>query len=251
MYSKTPDSGGRAPVLVLPGLGNSSGDYSKLAQILLQKGHEAVAVAPIARWQWGLNAQGFIKRSYWTSTLKPNEVLKWYMRQVQIALTEIRSECGPGRSVCVIGHSAGGWLGRVFIAEEEKLDVEFSTLLTLGTPNIPPAEGMLDQTRGLLRYVERECDISQKVANVVSVVGNGIVGKPFGKGSVSETVAFFSYQAVCGRGDVDGDGVTPVEAAFIRGSKELVVPNCGHSMLTGTNWYGSIQAVNEWCKFLV
>lgn len=249
LYVNDASGGGvkdEVPVLILPGLGNSSQDYVALAQSLIQRGHSAVAVAPVARWEWGLNAQGFVKLNYWLGTLEPNQVLSWYMRKIKSGLDMLQEVVGDG-NVCMVGHSAGGWLGRVYIADH---GARVSTLVTLGTPNVPPANGGFDQTRGLLRYVENECDLRGKVNNVVSVAGSGVLGKPLGKGNVAENVAYWSYLAVCGNGEVDGDGVTPVQAAFIDGAHKIVVPQCKHSMIAQGNWYGSAEAMEKWCQFL-
>lgn len=123
-------------------------------------------------------------------------------------------------------------------------------LVTLGTPNTPPPKGTVDQTRGLLTYVERECDVADIVNDLVCVAGKGTVGRPIGKGSLGEYVAFLSYAAVCGRGDVDGDGVTPVDAACAKGGTLLVCDQCDHSMLTSEQWYGSEKAFNVWAPLL-
>lgn len=208
-----------------------------------------MSIVPVARWQWSLNARGFFTSDYWRATLRPDQVLNWYFACVDKGLHELRQEVADS-TIHVVGHSAGGWLARVYLAERAPENMRVDKLVTLGTPNTPPQQGRLDQTRGLLAYVERECKMLTKIGEMICVAGTGVVGKPIGKGSIGEYVAFLSYAAVCGRGDVDGDGVTPLEAACAAGGKLVVCEQCNHSMLTSRQWYGSGKAFGKWCKFL-
>ncbi|KAM1778905.1 hypothetical protein ACFX12_040347 [Malus domestica] len=61
-------------------------------------------------------------------------------------------------TLSLVGHSAGGWLARLYMEEFGFSDI--SLLLTLGTPHQPPPKGLsgvIDQTRGLLDYVNKHC----------------------------------------------------------------------------------------------
>lgn len=239
-----------APVLILPGLGNSTADYASLASNLVARGHAAVSIAPVARWKWSLNARGFFTSDYWKGTLRPEQVLKWYFGCVDLGLKEL-FEAGVDREgISVIGHSAGGWLGRAYLAECAPAELRVSTLVTLGTPHKAPPEGQIDQTRGLLNYIDSHCEVSDLVDDFVCVAGSGTVGKQFGKGSVGEYVAYLSYAAVSGEGNVDGDGVTPVNAACATSGKLVVCEDCDHSMLTSEKWYGNGAAYQKWVNLL-
>lgn len=248
IFPASPNIPIRLPVLILPGLGNSSADYTKLASQLAARGHTA-SVVPIARWQWSLNARGFFTRDYWRATLRPNQVLNWYFDRVDKGVNELRQVVAES-SIHVVGHSAGGWLARAYLAERAPDDMRVEKLVTLGTPSTPPQQGKLDQTRGLLAYVERKCSMIANVKEMVCVAGSGTIGKPIGKGSIWEYIAFLSYAAVCGRGDVDGDGVTPLQAACAKDGKLVVCEQCSHSMLTSPQWYGSGKAFEKWSEFL-
>lgn len=240
-----------SPVLILPGLGNSHVDYSQLATRLADRGHVAVAIAPVQRWQWGLNVKGFFTMDYWRCTLKPHQVLDWYFEAADKAVSEIANVLTHTAPLSVLGHSAGGWLGRAFIADRAKTrNIPFGALVTLGSPNLSPPDGYLDQTRGLLSYIEKNCDVSNVVSDFICVAGTGTVGKQLGKGSIGEYIAFLSYAAVCGDGNVDGDGVTPLDAACAMEGTLVVCNDCDHSMLTSKAWYGSGNAYNKWVKYL-
>jgi hypothetical protein len=70
--------------------------------------------------------------------------------------------------IILIGHSAGGWLGRAAIAyvlqQQERLSSSSSAaaafviagMVTLGTPNLPPPITEMDMTRGALRFTHAQ-----------------------------------------------------------------------------------------------
>ncbi|EPS67981.1 hypothetical protein M569_06790, partial [Genlisea aurea] len=138
------------------GLGNNAGDYGKLALTLKDYGVDA-AIAQVSRLDWLRNAAGLLDGNYWRGTLRPRPVLDWYFERVEAAIADAR-ESAEGSSLSMIGHSAGGWLARVYLQEFGQSDV--SLLLTLGTPHRAPPKGVsgvIDQTRGLLDYVQEHC----------------------------------------------------------------------------------------------
>lgn len=247
----------RGPVVILPGLGNSFADYAALSQRLEDLGHSHVSTVPIQRWQWGLNARAFFTAAYWKCELTPSPILDWYLQRVHETVTNIQAQVhldddkadGSGQDgVSLLGHSAGGWLARVYLARYAGHNVR--TLVTLGTPHAVPPQGVIDQTRGLLNYVAKHCDTPNQVDKFVCVAGGGTVGKPLGNGSIGQYVAYLSYAAVCGIGQVDGDGVTPMQAAGSDGA-EFITCECDHSMLTSPErWYGSDDIVSQWASHL-
>ncbi|CAF2136413.1 unnamed protein product [Brassica rapa] len=144
------------PAVILPGLGNNSGDYKKLEVTLGEYGVPSV-VAAVSRLDWFRNAAGLVDPAYWRGTLRPRPVLDWYLKRIDDAVREA-NELSQGKGLSLIGHSAGGWLARVYMEEYGNADI--SLLLTLGTPHLPPPRGLsgvIDQTRGLLYYVEENC----------------------------------------------------------------------------------------------
>ncbi|VAI54612.1 unnamed protein product [Triticum turgidum subsp. durum] len=90
----------------------------------------------------------------------------------------------------LIGHSAGGWLARVYMEELGTSDI--SLLLTLGTPHLPPPKGVsgvIDQTRGLLNYVEKNCApaVYTPELRYVCIAGRYIQGAPLTGNSIATT----------------------------------------------------------------
>ncbi|KAH6827005.1 alpha/beta-Hydrolases superfamily protein, partial [Perilla frutescens var. hirtella] len=144
------------PAVILPGLGNNTDDYQKLALILKDYGVPTLT-AKVSRIDWLRNAAGLLDFNYWRGTLRPRPVLDWYLERIEEAINEAK-ELNEGSTLSLIGHSAGGWLARVYLQEFGISNV--SLLLTLGTPHLAPPKGVsgvIDQTRGLLDYVEKHC----------------------------------------------------------------------------------------------
>ncbi|CAI5955089.1 unnamed protein product [Closterium sp. NIES-64] len=142
------------PVVILPGLGNNSADYAELVALLEAQG-VAAEVARVARPDWLRNAAGLLQADYWKGTLKPRPILDWYLERVAAAVKAAKKRVPGASQVSLVAHSAGGWLARLYLAEYGHADV--ALLLSLGSPHLPPppgAEGVVDQTRGLLTHMQ-------------------------------------------------------------------------------------------------
>jgi len=85
-------------------------------------------VAAVSRLDWFRNAAGLVDPAYWRGTLRPRPVLDWYLNRIDDAVREA-NELAQGQGLCLIGHSAGGWLARVYMEEYGNSDI--SLLLTL------------------------------------------------------------------------------------------------------------------------
>lgn len=145
------------PVVLLPGLGNNTGDYDELVASLAARGITAVT-AKVSRPDWLRNASGLLDGNYWKGTLQPRPTLDWYLERMKNAIEEAMALAPETGKVSVIAHSAGGWLGRVYMADFGTKDI--ALFLSLGSPHLPPPRdvpGVVDQTRGLLYYVEENC----------------------------------------------------------------------------------------------
>eukprot|EP00252_Welwitschia_mirabilis_P015720 TRINITY_DN3481_c0_g1_i3.p1 TRINITY_DN3481_c0_g1~~TRINITY_DN3481_c0_g1_i3.p1 ORF type:complete len:281 (+),score=42.96 TRINITY_DN3481_c0_g1_i3:73-843(+) len=166
------------PAVILPGLGNSSNDYKNLASTLESRGIHTI-IAKVSRLDWLRNAAGLLDPNYWKGTLHPSPVLDWYIERIQEAVSEATLQAN-GQKISLLGHSAGGWLARIYMANFGMDQV--SLLLTLGTPHHPPPKGVpgvIDQTRGLLDYVQRFCRVpcSTHQLKYVCVAGRYIKGE--------------------------------------------------------------------------
>ncbi|XP_024983145.1 uncharacterized protein LOC112519325 [Cynara cardunculus var. scolymus] len=276
------------PAVILPGLGNNTGDYEKLALTLQGYGVSSV-VANVSRIDWLRNAAGLVDPNYWRGTLQPRPVLDWYLIRVDEAVNEALKQ-SQGGSLSIIGHSAGGWLARVYMEEFKKANV--SLLLTLGSPLQPPPKGLpgvVDQTRGLLYYVEKNCRkaVYTPELRYVCIAGRYIQGSRFFDDSDSATsipvaleqsvpnVAVESdtstltstgatfrtrfvgqgYKQVCGQADVWGDGVVPEVSAHLEGALNISLEGVYHSPVGSDDesrpWYGSPAVVEQWVHHLL
>ncbi|XP_019178803.1 PREDICTED: uncharacterized protein LOC109173938 [Ipomoea nil] len=279
------------PAVILPGLGNNSNDYQKLALILKDYGIPSV-IAKVSRIDWLRNAAGLADANYWRGTLRPRPVLDWYFKRIDDAISEAKN-LGQGGSgaLSFIGHSAGGWLARVYMQEFGLSGI--TLLLTLGTPHLPPPKGLpgvIDQTRGLLDYVEKHCAkaVYTPELRYVCVAGRYIQGERFlgsdtNYGStvlvdvnqpLPDTAALRSmdtstatpntlqarfvgqgYKQVCGQADVWGDGVVPEISAHLEGALNITLDGVYHSPVgsddTTRPWYGSPAIVEKWIPHLL
>eukprot|EP00578_Thalassiosira_sp_NH16_P001842 CAMPEP_0181137520 /NCGR_PEP_ID=MMETSP1071-20121207/33749_1 /TAXON_ID=35127 /ORGANISM="Thalassiosira sp., Strain NH16" /LENGTH=388 /DNA_ID=CAMNT_0023224279 /DNA_START=191 /DNA_END=1357 /DNA_ORIENTATION=- len=155
-------------------------------------------------------------------------------------------------------------------------------LVTIGAIHKPPAGDAVSTcvTRGALSYLDREYPgafLSEEGVAYVSVGGDAVFGKqqekspvPIdnkdtkggsqevnevykfrGEGSAS-SVAYSSYSAVSGNGEMTGDGVVPLEWSLLEGSRTIVLDGVVHSIneagttLPTNRWYGSEGVVDRW-----
>ncbi|KAK7409743.1 hypothetical protein VNO78_00023 [Psophocarpus tetragonolobus] len=253
------------PAVILPGLGNNSGDYERLKETLKEKyGVEAV-VAKVSRVDWLRNAAGLMDPNYWRGSLEPRPVLDWYMERVQHAVEQAKDkDKDKDKEVSLIGHSAGGWLARLYMQEYGVSHV--SLLLTLGTPHLPPppAPGVIDQTRGLLHYVQQNCSnpVYTPQLKYVCIASRYIKGaRLFGNSNPEATPTFRArivgqgYKQVCGQADVWGDGVVPQVSAHLEGALNICLHGVYHSPVGADDatrpWYGSPHVLDQWVQHLL
>ena len=89
------------------------------------------------------------------------------------------------------------------------------TLITLGTPHISGERW----TRKNLNFVNDnypDARYMQKQVKYICVAGKSI----YGAKRIGQWLAYSSYEMTCGRGDVWGDGITPIIAAHLVGADE-------------------------------
>jgi len=262
-------------VVILPGLGNNSVDYAELKNSLKTEYDYNVEVANISRLDWARNAQGLLDSNYWTGTLTPRPTVDWYLDRVDAAIERSKETSdGPITLLC---HSAGGWLGRLYLRDFDRAGI--THFVSLGSPHLPPPQGTIDQTRGILTHIQETCphayhdDISY-----VTIAGNFARGaKLFGKdGSFSERIVGAGYKQVCGQSEVDGDGVVPIPSAHLQGAEQINLDGVYHSPLGATDlynnssldsddydesvslqsnetarrWYGHPENLKNWVKYL-
>lgn len=72
-------------------------------------------VAELPRTEWIKVARQLPTRNFFDATLNAKQTLDWYFAGMEKALSEIYAEQGTDASVCIIGHSIGGWVARAYL----------------------------------------------------------------------------------------------------------------------------------------
>ena len=239
----------RSNVVIAPGLLFSAKDYRGLRARLLALGHPRVETLPVSSWEWA-------------PSLLLGAPFTWYLDKLDRLARDLADE----GVVSVVGHSAGGWLARIWLASEVyngkayragSLDVE--ALVTLGTPHLSVEEypfgrvrerrrgekaAMSEKARGSSLCFANEFASAEAIGvKVVSVAGKSAEAN-------GSWFARASYRATCRRGDVVGDGVTPVESALLSGADHLVLDGVTHGPSTPM-WYGDDKVVEKWDALLL
>ena len=151
-------------------------------------------------------------------------------------------------------------------------------LVTIGTPHNPPAGGALaslDQTRGLLKYVNANYRADPEV--LTCVAGDACATPTFfdllqrrtwdesarRSPLLESLVSLPSYAVLAGGRDpfaMKGDGLIPVDVALLDGCPSIVV-DCHHSDFVPTlaesiklpptyPWFGSPKVLDKWVDAL-
>ena len=228
------------PTVILPGYLAGAIAYRDLEQALNQQGIPTVTV-PL-RWQ------------DWLPTLGGRTVSP-ILRQIDQTVRQVQHTTGATK-VNLIGHSAGGWIARIYLGDTPyaihpqdspetvwKARSRVHTLLTLGTPHTSQERW----TRKNLEFVNQTYpDAFYPDVRYVCVAGKAILGarRP------GAWLAFNSYKLTCGEGDCWGDGITPIAAAHLNGAKNLVIDQATHSPKPGKLWYGSPELLSQWVEYL-
>ena len=232
--SKPAAASSKPAVVVLPGLGNCTEDYDAFAAELESRGFSAT-VATVGRPDWLRNAAGLTQLAYWQGTLEPRPTVDWYLSRIADAVTQAKAKSGADR-VALVAHSAGGWMSRVYMQDFGVDDIR--CVVTLGSPlNAVPKDvpGVVDQTRGILTYVEANCAMPNELGvPVTCLAGRWLEGvEEFGgAGDVAGFLVGQGYKQVCGSAAAWGDGITPVATAHMDGADNVTLDG---SVLHPTN----------------
>jgi triacylglycerol esterase/lipase EstA (alpha/beta hydrolase family) len=172
-----------------------------------------------------------------------------------------------GKKVVLIGHSAGGWISRVYLSSRSYGGKAYRgadylhSLVTLGTPHANAPGPAFD---GLAWVNEEPVNV-----RALSVAGRGFRGGEWG------SLTQGSYSFCCPNGSdgtcYDGDGVTPVFSSLaMEGSEPMVLEGVGHfpwSDVFGGKlvapelykahkeqtrpWYGSDGVIDQWVEWVL
>jgi len=246
---------GKRSVIILPGLGNSASDYDDLAENLRSTtGLDLnVHTCDVRRIDWLRNAAGLLDPAYWKGTLKPRPVVDWYLDKVKEKVEIAKRDGGP---VSFLAHSAGGWLGRTYLVSMEAPEIaNVDCFVSLGSPHMPPPKDVIDQTRGILTWVnETTPGAFHDSVKYTTISGTCIQGTKFGDedASLEQKITGQGYKQVGGNADVWGDGIVPKESAHLEGALQINLEGVYHSPLGqgDRKWYGSPEVIGEWYHHL-
>lgn len=228
------------PTVIIPGYLAGAGPYRGLEADLNQRGIWATTVP--------------LTQRSWLPTLGGNSVQP--VVQALAATVERAREVTGSDRVNLVGHSAGGWIARIYLGDRP-YDVHQAdrarpncwvghqhtdTLITLGTPHISQERW----TRRNLEFVNQTYPGAYyPQVNYVCVAGKAVFGRRW-----RTWFTYNSYQLTCGEGACWGDGITPVASAHLAEAENLVLESVYHSPKPAISWYGSPQIVDQWVQYL-
>ncbi|KAL2346017.1 hypothetical protein Fmac_000017 [Flemingia macrophylla] len=251
--------------------------------------HVGKARAAVEDPMWRINIAKIGDSNLCRNFIFPRLQLNVYL-SISKEIVKVEKEEYASATVSLIGHSAGGWLARVYMEQFGLSHV--SLLLTLGTPHLPPPKGVsgvIDQTRGLLHYVQQNCSkpVDTPQLKYVCIAGRYIKGARFFGNSdptieavvptdssqlVSDPAIINTatspsnttlrarfvgqgYKQVCGQADVWGDGVVPEVSAHLKGALNICFDGVYHSPVGADDetrpWYGSPDVLEQWVEHLL
>lgn len=222
------------PTIIVPGYLESAIAYHQLETSLKQLGFPTFTV-PLRRRDWIPTIGG--------RPITP--ILQQLDRTVKQALEQYNAN-----QINLIGHSAGGWISRIYLGEQPyavsvwNAHPLVATLVTLGTPHTSQERW----TRRNLDFVNQNYPGAfYPSVNYVCVAGK----TTFGERRRGGWLAYSSYQLTCGQGNTWGDGITPIAAAHLTGAENLVIAGVRHSPRSSGVWYGSPEPLKIWGQYLI
>ncbi|MEC4804244.1 MAG: lipase [Jaaginema sp. PMC 1079.18] len=229
------------PSVILPGYFARGTEYHLLEKALNERGIPTVTVP--------------IRKRDWIPTLGGRSIVP-ILRQIERTVAAVRETYHCDR-LNLIGHSAGGWIARIYLGDRP-YDIHgdvtgkaavwqgrqgVARLITLGTPHISQE-----------RWTKRNLDFVKDSypgafypeIQYICVAGKAVYGQPW-----QNWLAYNSYRLTCGEGNCWGDGITPIPAAHLDGAINLTLDGVWHSPNSPGRWYGSPEVLGLWVQYLL
>jgi hypothetical protein len=230
----TPDQ----PILVLGGLLIGHEAYEPLVASLERLSAQPVLLVPVSRLDWLL-------------TLFPFGWARLLDRVAPLA-AELAARSPSGR-ITLVGHSSGGILLRLFLADGP-FEGRFygglrlaDTLVMLGSPHTAL------KATAMRARVARElpgaffAGADPDPVRYVAVAGAIDLAEPAGQASATaRRLAPTAYRNSTGDPDDRGDGLVPVDSALLEGAEPVVLEGVAHGGAFGPVWYGTPAVVERW-----
>ena len=227
------------PTVILPGYLASAQPYREMEQALADVGFPAVTVP--------------LRRRDWLPTIGGRSVIN--IIQALDATAQRAMVDHSCNQINLVGHSAGGWISRIYLghvpydihaSDRERTlprpaNSHVQTLITLGTPHVSQERW----TRKNLDFVNHHYPGAfYEDIDYVCIAGKSVEGKK------SDWFTFNSYKLTGGEGYTWGDGVVPLAAAHLSGANNITLDDVLHSPRSDALWYGSPTVVKDWSRWL-
>ena len=223
------------PIVVIGGFLSYPGLYSEMARALSELSDQPVYVCRINSIDWlrAYSAKGWLR------------ILLKVKRTVDIAL-----ETSSDQKITLLGHSAGGVIGRLYLSPQPFLGHTFngveqiSHLITLGSPHygIHPSP-----MRAYVQRILPDAFFGDHVI-YVSVIGTAVDVRE--KTPFTSWISRICYRYLGGNGKTIGDGLVPVDCGLLKDSTHIVLEGVGHPFIFAANWYGRPKNVRRWWEMI-
>ncbi len=220
------------PVVILGGFLITDEAYGPMAEWLNVQGGIDVSVVHASRLDWLLTSSAW----GWQRLLK----------RVDHCVRQARDRCG-GAPVTLIGHSSGGVMLRLYLAEHGLEGASLNgqklcnRLISLGSPHQAKRATRL---RALVDRLHPGCASAPQV-DYVSVAGRLDLSSAQASGFARRSAAN-SYRQIGAQPQDPGDGLVPVSSAWLKDSRLIELEATAHGGLFGQPWYGSLERVSQW-----
>ena len=220
------------PVVILGGFLITDEAYGPMAEWLNVQGGIDVSVVHASRLDWLLTSSAW----GWQRLLK----------RVDHCVRQARDRCA-GAPVTLIGHSSGGVMLRLYLAEHGLEGASLNgqklcnRLISLGSPHQAKRATRL---RALVDRLHPGCAFAPEV-DYISVAGRLDLSSPQASDFARRSAAN-SYRQIGAQPEDPGDGLVPVNSAWLKDSRLIELEATAHGGLFGQPWYGSIERVSQW-----
>lgn len=210
--------------------------------------------------QYGENAFQYTFSDFLKEFVNPKNGALPHLYPFKMGKEVTSSDKSPSK-VILVAHSAGGWICRILLGGKVPYDGQtyaasqkVRALVTLGTPHVCTDK----LTKRNMDFVNKNYPGAAEAEQGVDYFC--IAGK-FAKGEAQfgglwKDFAWQSYELCCGKGDVWGDGVIPLDCAIgLEGAQHIILEGVEHFPSVREEeqrrWYGSPEIVDKWLPLLL
>ncbi|MFC1463742.1 MAG: esterase/lipase family protein [Candidatus Brachytrichaceae bacterium NZ_4S206] len=228
------------PIVLIGGFGSHWSDYRFAARVLANIAGRRVFIAGITRVTWML------------AGLTDYSML---VDRAHTAISHALKQTGA-RKVILVGHSAGGIVGRAYLGDQKVKPYQrsyhgyerVSRLYMVGSPlratKEAPRPGMraaawVDETYPGAYYAPQ--------VKYLNVRSRHIEGKV--NGALRQREAYYNYRFISGNGAQWGDGVVPLSLSELDGAATLELEGVGHSPGWGKWFFSDASVIRAWWHY--